>query len=60
MTKSTKFKQGDLRDEMDPKFKESQFSEYVQAADALKEWALKKHNKPLIALVVQYALDRGI
>ena len=60
MTKTTKFKQGDLRDGMDPKFKEPQFSEYVQAADALKAWALKKHNKPLIALAVQYALDRGI
>ncbi len=60
MTKETKFNGDDLRNGMDPKFKEPHFSEYVKASDALKEWAKKKYNKPLIALAVQYALDRGI
>jgi len=60
MTKDRQFKGDDLRKGMDPKFQEPHFSEYLAAADALKAWAKKKHDKPLIALAIQYSLDRGV
>jgi aryl-alcohol dehydrogenase-like predicted oxidoreductase len=59
MTKDREFKGDDLRKGMDPKFKEPRFSEYLKAADALKEFAEVKFHKSLPALAVRWVLDKG-
>lgn len=60
MTKEREFKEDDLRKGMDPKFKEPYFSQYLKCAEALKQWVAEKYQKPLIALAVRWALDKGI
>lgn len=60
MTVSREFKGDDLRKGMDPKFKQPLFTEYVKAADALKQWVEKKYHRSLLALAVRWVLDKGI
>jgi aryl-alcohol dehydrogenase-like predicted oxidoreductase len=60
MTIDRQFKGDDFRKGMDPKFKEPLFSEYVKAADALKEWVQKKYHRSLPALAVRWVLDSDI
>lgn len=60
MSKDREFKGDDLRKSMDPKFKEPQFSQYLQCAEALKGWVKKKYNRPLIALAIRWVLDSGV
>ncbi|MBA3720852.1 MAG: aldo/keto reductase [Parachlamydiaceae bacterium] len=60
MTKDRKFKDDDLRKGMDPKFQEPRFSQYVNAADALKAWVKNKYQRPLIALAVRWVLDKKV
>lgn len=56
MSKEREFKGDDLRKEMDPKFKEPQFSEYLKVANNLKVWA-EQRKRPLSALAVRWVLD---
>lgn len=60
MSKKREFKGDDLRKGMDPKFKDPQFSEYLQAAQALTEWAKEKYQRPLIALAIRWILDKNV
>lgn len=60
MTKDHEFKGDDLRKGMDPKFKEPQFSQYLQCAEELKKWVKNKYNKPLIALAIRWVLDSDV
>lgn len=60
MSKNREFKGDDLRKGMDPKFKEPHFSDYLKCSEELKIWVERKYKKPLIALAVRWALDKGI
>lgn len=59
MDKSRSFKGDDLR-KIDPKFAEPRYSDYLHCAKKLEKWALEAHRKPLLALAVRWALDKGI
>ncbi len=59
MDKNRRFEGDDLR-KIDPKFQEPKFSEYLNCTKKLEEWAHRKYNKPLYALAVRWALDKGI
>ena len=58
MSKSRSFKEDDLRKNMDPKFQEPRFSQYLACTEALSEWAMRKYNRPLIALAMRWILDK--
>ena len=60
MTKDREFKGDDLRKEMDPKFREPVFSDYLACVNALKEWVKNKYRKPLIALAIRWVLDKNV
>lgn len=60
MNKSRQFKGDDLRKEMDPKFKEPHFTQYITCSEALQQWAQRKYQKPLNALAVRWVLDQGV
>lgn len=59
MHKSRKFEGDDLR-KFDPKFQEPKFSEYLNCIKKLEEWVRQKYKKPLYALAIRWALDKGI
>lgn len=59
MSKKREFQGDDLRKNMDPKFQEPQFSEYLASAEALEHWA-KNRRHPLPALAVRWVLDSKI
>jgi len=59
MKKDAKFEGDDLR-KVDPKFQQPHFSQYLECASRLQEWAREKHQKPLLALAVRWVLDSGI
>ncbi len=59
MSKDRSFEGDDLR-QKDPKFQEPRFSEYLEAACRLEEWAEKKHGRPLIAVAVRWMLDKRV
>ena len=59
MKKDAQFKGDDLR-KVDPKFQEPRFSQYLACVDRLKAWAKEKYQKPVIALALRWALDKGI
>lgn len=60
MSKEREFKGDDLRKNMDPKFQEPHFSEYLACVEALTQWAKNKYRVPLNALAIRYGLDKGI
>lgn len=60
MSKDRKFQGDDFRSGMDPKFTEPSFSQYVNAANALREWVEKQYHKPLIALAIRWILDSDV
>lgn len=60
MSKSREFKGDDLRKDMDKKFSEPNLSRYLSCTEALKKWVEEKYNRPLIALAVRWALEKGI
>ena len=59
MSKERKFKGDDLRLD-DQKFQEPHFSEYLQCVEQLTDWVKEKHKRPLLALAIRWALDKGI
>lgn len=60
MSKDHEFRGDDLRKNMDPKFKEPQFSQYLKAAEALKTWVENKYKRPLLALAIRWVLDSDV
>lgn len=60
MSKERKFGNDDVRKNFDPKFKEPQFSQYLECVDELKNWVQRKHRRPLVALAVRWVLDKNI
>lgn len=59
MDKTRHFKGDDIR-KIDPKFAEPRYSDYLRSAKKLEKWALETYQKPLLALAVRWALDKGI
>lgn len=59
MHQKMRFTGDDLR-QVDPKFQEPRFSQYLECARRLEEWARQKHNKSLLALAVRWVLDKGV
>lgn len=59
MRKERQFKGDDLRN-TDPKFQEPQYTAYLLCTKRLAEWAQEKYQKPLLALAIRWALDKGI
>jgi aryl-alcohol dehydrogenase-like predicted oxidoreductase len=59
MSKKREFKGDDLR-KGDPKFQEPRFTQYLNAAERLEQWAKVKHKKPLVALAIRWCLDKGV
>jgi aryl-alcohol dehydrogenase-like predicted oxidoreductase len=58
MRPGTKFKDDDLRAH-DPKFQEPRFSHYLKAVDELARLASTRYGKPVLALALRWAIDRG-
>lgn len=58
MTADRKFEGDDLRN-VDPKFQQPRFGQYLAAADALKSLARQRLGKSLLALAVRWVLDQG-
>ena len=54
----TKFSGDDLR-KIDPKFQEPHFHEYLNAVNALDEFAKKNYHKNVLSLAVRWVLDKG-
>lgn len=54
----TKFKGDDLR-KNDPKFQPPRLQEYLNAIDALADFAQKNYQKSILALAVRWVLDSG-
>lgn len=53
------FKGDDLRN-VDPKFQEPRFSQYLRCISHLKDWAQLKYQKSLLALAFRWVLDKQI
>ena len=58
MSPESKFKDDDLRAH-DPKFQEPRYSQYLKAVDELSRLASKRYGKPVLALALRWAMDRG-
>jgi aryl-alcohol dehydrogenase-like predicted oxidoreductase len=54
----TQFTGDDLR-KIDPKFQAPHFQEYLNAVNALNEFAQKNYKKNVLALAVRWVLDKG-
>ncbi len=48
----------DLRN-MDPKFQQPRYEQYLTAAERLQDYAQQRHGKNLLHLAVRFVLDRG-
>ncbi|MFP4167408.1 MAG: aldo/keto reductase [Desulfonatronovibrionaceae bacterium] len=59
MTPESTFEGDDLRN-VDPKFQEPRFSQYLQAVDALKSLARDEFDREVIHLAVRFILDKGV
>ncbi|MCH9608728.1 MAG: Aldo-keto reductase YhdN [Chlamydiales bacterium] len=59
MTTKRVFEGDDLR-KNDPKFIQPRFDSYLACVEILARWAKEHYNKPVIALAIRYALDKGI
>ncbi len=60
MTLSTSFKEGDMRQGIDPKFQPPRFEQYLSAVKKLDEFASKNYGKKVLSLAVRWLLDRGV
>ena len=60
MSKSRKFHGDDIRKNMDAKFKEPRFSQYLLCVEKLKRWAKEKHQRSVLSLAVRWVLDKGM
>jgi aryl-alcohol dehydrogenase-like predicted oxidoreductase len=58
MRENRKFEGDDLRLQ-DPKFQQSRFREYLEAANRLGQHAWENHGKSLLAFAIRWILDRG-
>jgi aryl-alcohol dehydrogenase-like predicted oxidoreductase len=58
MTAAQRFEGDDLRN-IDPKFRQPRFDQYLAAADALKTLARERFGKSLLALAIRWLLDQG-
>jgi aryl-alcohol dehydrogenase-like predicted oxidoreductase len=58
MRADTVFDGDDLR-KADPKFKAPRFTQYLNAVDALRQFAQERHGKSVLALAVRWILDQG-
>jgi aryl-alcohol dehydrogenase-like predicted oxidoreductase len=58
MTASTTFKGDDLR-KSDPKFQPDRLPQYLTAVQELRELAMKRFGRSVLALAVRWILDRG-
>ncbi|MCB7305902.1 aldo/keto reductase [Bariatricus massiliensis] len=54
-----KFREGDMRNETDPKFQGENFANHIAAVDELKEYA-KQFGKTVSELAVRWVLDKGV
>ncbi|RXZ33988.1 aldo/keto reductase [Oxalobacteraceae bacterium CAVE-383] len=54
----TMFDGDDLR-KADPKFRAPRFSQYLDAVEALRQFAQERHGKSVLALAVRWILDQG-
>lgn len=54
-----KFREGDMRNEEDPKFQGENFKNHIAAVDELKEYA-KQFGKSVSELAVRWVLDKGV
>jgi len=59
MSKDTQFTGDDLR-KGDQKFQEPRYSQYLDCVEKLQEWAQKKYQRPVLALAIRWALDKGV
>ncbi|WP_148252029.1 aldo/keto reductase [Aidingimonas lacisalsi] len=57
MRADTTFTGDDLRN-VDPKFQQPRFSQYLKAVQALETFARERHDKSMLALAVRWLLDR--
>lgn len=58
MKRDTKFEGDDLRN-VDPKFLDPRFAQYLAAVDALQSYAKERFGKSVLALAVRWVLDQG-
>jgi aryl-alcohol dehydrogenase-like predicted oxidoreductase len=58
MTAQQEFEGDDLRN-LDPKFQQPRFAQYLAAAEALKALARQRFGKSLLALAIRWILDQG-
>jgi len=58
MNLATKFSGDDLR-KSDPKFQSPRYAQYLDAAQALSDFARQRYGKTLLALAIRWILDRG-
>jgi len=59
MTADREFEGDDIR-KWDPKFKDPAFTQHLEAARKLDDWAADIHGKTVIELAVRWILDRGV
>jgi aryl-alcohol dehydrogenase-like predicted oxidoreductase len=59
MRKDREFKDDDLR-KVDPKFQEPRFSTYLKCVKKLQDWANQHYQRPMMALAIRWALDKGV
>ncbi|WKA55004.1 aldo/keto reductase [Planococcus shixiaomingii] len=59
MTRDREFREGDIRKDVDPKFQQPLFDQYLAAADKLAQFAQNAYGRPLIDLAVRYVLDQS-
>lgn len=57
MKPDTRFTRDDLR-KVDPKFQPPRYSQYLQAVEALDQFAQENYGKQVVELAVRWALDQ--
>ncbi|MFP4159224.1 MAG: aldo/keto reductase [Desulfobacterales bacterium] len=58
MTRDREFKGDDLRN-VDPKFKQPRYDQYLNAVSRLQEFAKDRHGKEILPFAVRFVLDKG-
>ncbi len=59
MDKKREFGEGDIRN-VDPKFQEPRFDQYLKAVDKIEKFAKENYSKSVLAFSVRWILDMGI
>jgi len=59
MSRDRDFQGDDLR-QIDPKFQEPRFSQYLKAVDSIKRLARNRYGKKLLPAAVRWILDQGV